>query len=922
MRRLLLFLIEHATPAANREWVLGDTVEEFDQIARSAGPLAAHRWLVSETCRVALDASTRKPGRQDAYPSDLSYPSYPKPRSDTPMTAILQDVRYAFRLLKRSPGFAGIAILTLALGIGANTAMFAVVNSVLLKPLPFKDPDRLMLAHLTVPDRENPGVFRETVWSYPKYRTFAAAQQIFEDTALFAGRDLNLVTGGEPERVRAEVVTDRYHAVLGIDPILGRTFRVDEASAAGAAPVAVIGHGLWTRLFAADREAIGKTVQLNGATYTIVGVLPAGFRGLIGDAQLWVPLGTMEPSQLTEALSHSYTVIARRKNDVPEAAAIAGMRVLGAQVDNEYAQADKFRSGAWGAIAVSLSASRADADVRRASLVLLGAVGCVLLIACVNLTNLIAAKAIARRREVAVRVAIGASRGRIFRQFLSEGLVLAGLGAATGLALAWGLLTAASVLLPDSDTFFRTAIAPGTPRITGAAGLTRIGAATIGLDLATLLFTAGVAVVTAVLVSLLPALQASSARRLDALKDGGRAMTERGLHGLGARTLLVTAQIALTLVLLAGAGLMIRSAARLYGTSIGVTPDRILTVRLDLPRPQYTPETGPDFYNRLIERVRGISGVESVALANCPPVSGGCNGTPMWPAGGKMQGGGRDPVVGIHWASPEYFATLGISLIGGRYFTDQDRTGQPKVVLVNEAAAKTHWPNDSPIGKRIAVGQGGFSDGAEIVGIVSNVRYRTIETAATPDVYVPAAQSFQARQRLFVKSRLDTQSLVIAIRREVRELDPNLPLSEIKTMDTRVGDAMWRTRVGSWLLAAFAGLALLLTAIGIFGVMAQTVTQRTAEIGIRMALGAQKRDVLSLLLGRATIVTAVGLVLGVACALALTRLISALLYGVQAHDLVTFVSVVAILAAVALGACYLPARRATRVDALQALREG
>ena len=838
------------------------------------------------------------------------------------MTAILQDVRYAFRLLRRSPGFAAVAILTLALGIGANTATFAVVNSVLLKDLPFKDPDHLMLVHLTTTERDNPGVFREMVWSYPKYRTFIAAQQAFEDAAMFAGRDLNLVADGEPERVRAEVVTERYPAILGIDPILGRPFRDEEVNTAGAAPVAMIGHGLWTRLFHADRAVLGRTVGINATQYTIVGVLPPAFLGLNGDAQVWVPLGTFEPPQLTEAQSHSYTVIARRKADVPETAAIAAMRVLGTQVDEAHRGQAPVGSAGFGATAASLASSRTDADVRRASFVLLGAVGFVLLIACVNLTNLIGAKAIGRRREVAVRTAIGASGGRIFRQFLAEGVVLAGLGAAAGLALAWGMLTAATALLPDSDTFFRTAIAPGTPRTTGAAGLTRIGAAMIGLDVATLLFTSGVALVTALLVSLMPALQASSRRRLDALKDGGRAMTERGLHGLGARTLLVAAQIALTLVLLAGAGLMIRSAARLHGTSIGATPDRILTVRLDLPRPQYTPETGGQFYNGLLERVRGITGVESVALANCPPVSGGCNGTSMWTPGVPRLGPGRDPLVGIHWATPEYFSTLGITVLGGRNFTDQDRAGQPKVVLVNEAAAKAHWPTDTPIGKRIAVGQGGFGDGAEIVGIVSNVRYRTIETAATPDVYVPAAQSFQARMRLFVKSRLDTLSLVTAIRREVRALDPNLPVSEVKTMAGRVGDAMWRTRVGSWLLAAFAALALLLTAIGIFGVMAQTVMQRTAEIGIRMALGAQTRDVLSLVLGRAALVTAAGLGLGVGCALALTRLISALLYGVEANDALTFVSVVALLAVVALGACYLPARRATRVNALSALREG
>jgi putative ABC transport system permease protein len=462
-------------------------------------------------------------------------------------------------------------------------------------------------------------------------------------------------------------------------------------------------------------------------------------------------------------------------------------------------------------------------------------------------------------------------------------------------------------------------MAPGTPRTIGAAGLTRIGAAMIGLDAATLLFTSGVAIVTAVLVSLMPAVQASSLRPVDALKGGGRSATEQGFHRVGARTTLVTAQIALALVLLAGAGLMVRSAARLSATGIGVTPDRVLTVRIDLPSSRYTGETGTSFFTQLLEHIRGLPGVESVGLGNCSPVSGGCADTVLWfPPAGRI-GGGKDPQVGIYWATPDYFPALGIQVLSGRNFTDQDRAGQPKVALVNEAAVRAIWLNDSPIGKVIAIGGGGFGDGAEVIGVVSDVRYDAIETAATPDVYVPLQQSFQPRMRLFVRSRLDTHSLVSVITREVRALDRNLPVSEIKTMDEQLGDAMWRTRVGAWLLTAFAAIALLLTAIGIFGVMAQTVMQRTAEIGIRIALGAQRRDVLMLLLGRAALVTVAGLAVGVGSALAVTRLIAALLYEVETNDPLTFIAVASLLGLVALLACYIPARRATRVDAVVAL---
>jgi putative ABC transport system permease protein len=914
--RLALRLIGLATPRADREWVVGDTIEEFDHIESTRGPAAARRWLRREMCLVlwhaALHCLAVRPSTSGAGRATPA-------RGDGSMSAIRQDVRYALRMLGRSPGFATVAVVTLALGIGANTAMFAVVNAVLLKPLPFRDPDRLMLVHLMVPDGESAGVFREMVWSYPKYETFVAAQQVFEDSAMFASRDLTLAGDGEPERLRGEVVTGRYPAVLGVDPLLGRAFTPAEAERQGAAPAAIIGHGLWTRRFGADPSVVGRTININAAQYTIVGVLPRGFQGLNGDAEIWVPLGTFEPTDLREAQSHSYTLVARRKTGVVERSAVAAVRVLGGQIDAAHREGPA-GGGAWSATAVSLHASRVDADVRRASFVVLGAVGFVLLIACVNLTNLVGARAVARRREVAVRVAIGASRDRIVRQFLTEGVVLAGFGAAAGLLLAWLLLNAAASLLPESDVFFRTAMAPGAPRTAGAAGLTRIGAAMIGLDAVTLLFTCTVAIVTSVLVSLMPAVQASSRKPVEALQGGGGAATMRGFHALGVRAALVTAQIALALVLLAGAGLMVRSAARLHGTSIGVAPDRVISVRLDLPAAAYTPETGPSFFTQLVERVRAEPGVESAGMASCPPVSGSCNGTILWFPPAEPLPGGRDPLVGIHWATPDYFPTLGIQVLRGRNFTDRDRAGQPRVALVNEAAARAIWPGGTAIGKVIAVGQGGFDKGAEVVGVVSNVRYRTIETAATPDVYVPLAQSYRSRMRLFVRSRLDTRSLVTTIAREVRALDPNLPLSEVKTMEERMGDAMWRTRVSAWLLSAFGALALLLTAIGVFGVMAQTVMQRTAEIGIRIALGAQRRDVLVLLLGRAVLVMGAGLALGVGCALGLTRLIATLLYDVAPNDPVTIGSVSLVLMLVAVAACYVPARRAARLDPLIALR--
>ncbi len=566
---------------------------------------------------------------------------------------------------------------------------------------------------------------------------------------------------------------------------------------------------------------------------------------------------------------------------------------------------------------------------------LLGAVGLVLLIACVNLTNLLIAKALGQRREVAVRSAIGASRAQIARQFVVESLVLAGFGSALGIVVAGMLLDAASILLPDADVFFRAPMAPGARRIPGADGLARVGAGMIGLDSATLLFTCGVAAVVSALIALVPAMQSASLRPIEAMRAGGRGGTASGFHGFGARGALVTAQIALALVLLAGAGLMIKSAARLHGTEIGVSPERVLTARIDLPSggggapisgTAMFPDTGYNaerrgaFFTQLADRIRGLPGVESVGIANCPPVSGGCSSTIAAFDRGPFKRRPGMPSIGVHWASPEYFSTVGIQLRKGRLFTADDRTGRPRVVLVNETAAKAFWPNADPIGKLIAMGASGFEVGAEVVGVVSDVRYSTIESASVPDAYIPFLQAPQARMRLFVRSRIDPGNLVAAIRQEVRQLDSSLPLSEVKTMDERVGDAMWRTRVAAWLFSAFAGLALLLTAVGIFGVMSQTVSQRIPEIGVRMALGAESSDVLGLVVGRASVLTAIGIATGIAVALVVTRVMTALLFETEPGDPATLAYVALLLGAVALAACYLPARRAARVDPIVALR--
>ena len=898
--RLAVWLLRLLLPPDRYETIAGDLEERFRlNVQPLAGARVARRWY----WRQALSIAAARLLARSVLPSPTP------PQTGAAMQGIRQDIQYAVRTLVKAPIFTLIAVATLALGIGANTAIFTLVNGLLLKPLPFAHPDELMMVHLLMPDRNGgPGVFREMVWSYPKYEVFRDEQQVFSEHALFTGGQWSLTGIGEPERLRGEIIGARYLSTLGVTPLVGRDFTADEDRTPGIDRIVILGHALWQRHFGGNPSVLGEVVRLSGVPHTVVGVLPPGFRGLTGEAEAWVPLMTTPAEELNQKWSHSYYAVARRKPGVSDEQARSAMTVVGQRVDS--AIPDPRGVSKYGATALSLQESRVDPLIRRSAIVLLGAVGFVLLIGCVNLANLMLARAATRRREVAIRLAMGATRGRLVRQFLTESLILAGAGAVAGLGVAYGGLRLAAGLMPDAGIVLRSQ----------SFGLTRVGMSLIGLDLITLLFTLGITVATAVLFGLLPAWHASRSDIVNTMKATGAGSVAQGVRGLSVRNLLIVGETALALVLLVAAGLMLQSVNNLQRTSLGFEPEGLMTFPLSLARTNYDEARSTRFFLDLIERVRALPGVQSAAYGFCAPVSGGCNATRVTLPDKPPVAPGQEPSTGIHWASPDLFKTMGIQLVRGRTFTDRDREGQPKVVVINETAARTIFGSEDPIGQKIGLGQGGFNNGAEVIGIVRDVRYRAVEQPAAADMYVPLLQSWRGNGILFVRSSLDPAALIPAVRREIQLLDRDLPVTNVKTMGTRFADATWRTRLSADLLTLFAALALLLAAIGLYGVMAQAVEQRTREIGVRMALGAERRNIFTLVIGRALVIAGIGVAVGAGLSLLSMRFLDGLLYQVRPNDPVTLGVLAAGLLGISLLASYVPARRATRVDPWTSLR--
>jgi putative ABC transport system permease protein len=824
------------------------------------------------------------------------------------METFVQDLRYAARALAKQPGFTAIAVFTLAVGIGANTAIYSVVDATLLRRLPFKEPIRLMKVALTAPAMHGGPPRDEFVWSYPKYETFRRNQQVFEDTAVYRGATFNLTGTDEPERLRGEIVGASYFPTLGIGAAVGRTFLPQEDVTAEKDLVVLISHGMWERRYGADAAIVGKTISLDLRRYRVVGVLPAGFQGLSGPADVWVPAHTLRADELDQRWSHSWDQVARLKPGVSAEQAKSAVALLGPRIDA--AHPDRL-STKWGAKARTLDEARIDPTIRKSVLVLFGAVTFVLLIACVNIANLLLARSGARQREIAVRLAVGATRLRLMRQLLTESLLLALLGAVASVLLAWWGTHALGAMNPAGGNTF------GRP----ISGLTALGLGSIRLDSSALLFTLGIAIVTSVLFGLAPAWQASRAEVTDALKSGGsQPAGVAGIRVLTGKSVLVVVEIALAVVLLIGAGLMIKSFGRLMATGSGVDPDNVLTLRLSLSQSSRDREIARAFFSELERRVAALPGVLSAGMSNCHALAGGCNGTLIWFRDRPEAPRGTEPIVGVHFVSPDYFKTMKIPLLRGRWFTETDRQGAPKVVLISDLAARRFWPGEDPMGKPIGVGQGGFGDRAEVIGIVGDVRYGQVDEPPQPDVYISHLQSPRDSLVLFARTAGNPTALTRAVRQAAKSLNKDLPLYDIKTMNERISDATARARFSAILLAVFAGIALVLATVGIYGVMSYLVTQRTREIGIRIALGARSADVLWLVARRGTALALAGITLGVGGALASTRVLATLLYEVKPGDPKTYIVIGFALASVALLASYIPARRATWVDPSTALR--
>ena len=811
------------------------------------------------------------------------------------MESFLQDCRYALRMLARSPGFTLIAVLALALGIGANSAIFSMVNAVILKPLPYEKPEQLVQLWMRF---TNIGIPNDQNWvSAPEFVDLQQNQSL-SHLAAISSDSFNINISGTPERIDSAVVSTSFFPLLGVQAQLGRVFLPEEGQS-GRQHVVLLSDGLWRRRFGADSAISGRKLVMNGQSYLIVGVLPRDFH-LPLEAEVWTPLVfSSDDLSPNSRGNHGYQVIARIKPGLSLERARADMDVVSQRIIEQHPDYP-YRQFNFRVLTIPLLEQQIG-DIKTALWVLMSAVGLVLLIACANVANLLLVRASSREREIAVRQALGVSRWRLIRQLLTESAILGLMAGAVGLFLGYWALRLLTTLAATSF-----------PRVVEAH-----------MDLRVLAFTLLVSLATGILFGLAPAFSSRHVTH-DALKEGGRGGTA-GAGSQRLRSTLVVAEVALSLTLLVGAGLLIRSFLRLQEVDTGFRPDGVLTMRISLPEEKYAKveQTRP-FYRELLDRIRRLPGVDAAGGATGLPLGGtGWSGTTTVDSQ-AVQPRDTTPEADQRPVFPGYFEAMGIPLVRGRYFEQRDNEKGAPVAIIDETMAKTYWPNEDAIGKRIK--QGGRQSTQPwrtIVGVVRHIRYRTLESPSRVEFYWPYDQTSFAlgSMSLAIHTSSDPRSLAGVVQRQVQALDPDQPVYRIRTMGELMSESMARRRLSMFLLAIFAGVALALAAVGIYGIMSYSVAQRAHEVGIRMALGARSSDVVRMVIGQSLGLTLAGIFVGLLGSLALTNFLSSLLFDVKATDATTFLLVAVILAVVALVASFVPAYRATTVDPVNALRQ-
>ncbi|HSE23835.1 MAG TPA: ABC transporter permease [Pyrinomonadaceae bacterium] len=810
------------------------------------------------------------------------------------LETLLQDMRYGARVLTKHRGFTAVAVLTLALGIGANTAIFSVVNELLLRPMAYRDAEKIVMLWEVTPEGRH-----QNTTSRANFRSWREQASSFEDISAFTDQRLNLTGEGEPEELSVQFATPELFKILGVDPILGRPLVSEDAAAKSS--VAVLSYGLWQRRFGARPDIVGQSITLNGVPFLVVGVMPPSFQfhikqrsGTGRPPELWSVL-SMRTGALANDRGRFLSVVGRLKPGISVDQANAELRTIATRLS---AEAPQFNFN-YGAEVLPLR-EQFFGNIRRSLWLLLGAVGFVLLIACANVANLLLSLATSREKEIALRAALGASRLRVVRQLLTESLMLAIFSSLMGLGFAWLGIKALIAISPKDLVSLQDT----------------------NLNLKVLLWTLGVSVLTGIVFGLAPALHVTRLDLNNALKEGGKGETGQAGGSRKLRSLLVVSEIALAVVLLASAGLLIKSFIRLQEVDRGFNSANVMTMVVRLPEAKYKEDQQVvDFFRQALDHITALPEVRAAGVINYLPFYGGLGSATGFTIDGQpVPAPGQEPTTDVRVADPGYFKTLEIPLLRGRQFSDTENREAKHVVLINEALARKYFPGEDPIGKRIDVGMFEGPNPTEIIGVVGNVRYETLIDSFEPAVYFPHPELAYSFMTFVVRTEGNPNAIAPALQREIRTLDPNQPVSDVRTMEQVMSDTFSRARFNTLLLALFAALATLLSAVGIFGVMNYSVALRTREIGLRVAIGAQPRQVLLLILRQGLVLTIVGVVIGLLAALALTRLLSGLLFGVAAVDPPTFATISVLLIAVSLVACYLPARRAMKIDPLLALR--